>query len=91
MSTPWNATPTWPFGKPPDAICGANIPTAEADLVGSATLVAVILTVPDGAATGVVYSPPLVIVPQATPLHPAPETLQATAVFADPVTSALNC
>jgi hypothetical protein len=91
VSTPWNATPTWPFGKPLVAICGANIPTAEADLVGSATLVAVILTVPDGAATGAVYSPPLVIVPQAAPLHPAPETLHATAVFADPETSALNC
>lgn len=59
--------------------------------MGSATLVAVILTVPDGAAAGAVYSPLLLIVPQAEPPHPAPETLHATPVFAVPVTSALNC
>jgi hypothetical protein len=31
------------------------------------------------------------IVPQAAPLHPAPETLHATARFALPVIDALNC
>lgn len=30
-------------------------------------------------------------VPQAAPLQPAPETIQATAVFDVPVTAALNC
>jgi hypothetical protein len=38
-----------------------------------------------------VYTPPVVIVPQAAPLHPDPETLQTTAVFVLPVTVAENC
>ena len=45
----------------------------------------------DGIAAGAVYRPPLLIVPQATPLHPAPLTLQVTAIFELPVTLALNC
>jgi hypothetical protein len=66
--------------------------SADADLVESATLVAVAVTVPwDGTANGAVYSPLLLIVPQAVPLQPAPDTVQSTAVFDVPVTEAANC
>jgi hypothetical protein len=44
VSVAWKGTPGWPFGNPPGAICRANPTTAEADLVGSATLVACTVT-----------------------------------------------
>ena len=56
VSVAWNGTPSWPFGNPPEAICSANITnvtTAGADLVGSATLVAITLTLAgEGRAVG---------------------------------------
>ena len=66
---------------------------AEADFVGSATLVAVTVTVAGEGATlgGGMYRPPLEIVPHAAPLHPAPLTVQVIAVFDDPVTFPTNC
>jgi hypothetical protein len=64
----------------------------EADFVGSATLVAFTVTVPgEGTLAGGAYSPLAEIVPHAAPTHPAPLTLQATAVFEVPVTVPKNC
>ena len=65
---------------------------AEPDLDVSAALVAVTVTVADeGTAGGAVYSPVPFIVPQADALHPAPCTVQVTAVFEVPRTDAVNC
>jgi hypothetical protein len=65
---------------------------AEADLVGSATLVAFTVTVADeGALAGVTYSPLLEIVPHAAPVQPVPLTVQITVVFDVPVTFPINC
>lgn len=65
---------------------------AEADLVGSATLVAFTLTAAgDGTLAGATNSPLAEIVPHATPVHPAPLSVQVTAVFEDPVTFPTNC
>ena len=67
------------------------VTAADADLVGSDALVAVMVTVEgDGGVAGAVYSPVEEIVPQAVPLQPAPDTVQATAVFDVPVTEAAN-
>ena len=63
------------------ALCGVTVALAEADLVLSATLVAVIVYV--SAVFGAVYSPALVIVP--------PVADQVTAVFDVPLTVAVNC
>ena len=66
---------------------------ADADALGSASLVATTLTLAgEGATAGAVYTAdnPLVeSVPHAEPLHPAPPTLHVTPVFAVPVTLAL--
>jgi hypothetical protein len=65
---------------------------AEPVLEGSAALVAVMVIAADeGTAEGAAYSPVPLTVPQAAPLHPAPCTLQVTAVFDVPTTDALNC
>jgi len=65
---------------------------AEADFVGAATEVAVTVACAGlGMTTGAVYKPPEVIVPQAVPPHPAPDTVQFTAPFELPVTTAENC
>jgi hypothetical protein len=65
---------------------------AEADLVGSAALVAVTVTAPgEGTLVGGVYSPPVEIVPHAAPVQPTPVMVQVTAIFEDPVTLAANC
>ena len=65
---------------------------AEADFVGSAKLVAFTVTVSvEGTFAGGAYSPLAEIVPHATLTQPAPRTLQATAVFEVPVTTAENC
>ena len=72
---------------------GCTIVTAaDADLVGSDVLVALMVTVAgDGAAADAVYSPVDEIVPQEVLLQPVPDTVQVTAVFDVPVTEAANC
>ena len=70
----------------------AIVTLAEADLVGSATLVAFTVTVAgEGTLVGGMYSPLAEIVPHATPVQPAPLTVQVTAVFEVPVTFPTNC
>jgi len=65
---------------------------AEADLVVSASLVAVTVTVLGlGTELGAVYSPVLLIVPRLGFPSCTPFTLQITEVFAFPVTVAVNC
>jgi hypothetical protein len=65
---------------------------AEADFVGSATLVAVtVTTADDGTLAGETYSPLTEIVPHAAPVQPAPLTVQVTAVFEVPLTFPTNC
>jgi hypothetical protein len=65
---------------------------AVADLVGSATDVAVTDTWGGlGTVDGAVYSPLVVIVPQAAPVQPLPATLHDTAVFVVLLTVAVNC
>jgi hypothetical protein len=65
---------------------------AEADFVGSATLVAFTVTVAgEGTLAGGAYSPLPEIVPHAALTQPAPLTLQATSVFEVPITFAKNC
>jgi hypothetical protein len=74
------------------AVATTTVMFAEADLVGSATLVAVNWSVAgEGALAGGVYSPPAEMLPHAAPLHPAPLIFQVTAVFEDPVTVGINC
>jgi hypothetical protein len=64
----------------------------DADLLESASLVALTVTVAgDGTVGGAVYSPVEEIVPQVDPLQPAPDAVQVTAVFDAPVTEAANC
>lgn len=65
---------------------------AEADEDVLAWAAALIVT-PAGLGTlaGAVYRPAAVIVPQAAPEQPAPETLHVTAVFFVPETVARNC
>lgn len=68
------------------------VTVADADLLGSDTLVALMVTVAgDGAVAGAVYSPLEEIVPQEAPLQPVPDTVQVTAVFDVPVTEVANC
>jgi hypothetical protein len=65
---------------------------AEADLVGSATLVAFTYTVGgEGTFTGGTYIPFTKIVPHVAPVQPAPVTVQVAAIFEAPVTFAKNC
>jgi hypothetical protein len=65
---------------------------AEADLLGSDPLVAVIVTFAgDATAAGAVYNPVEEIVPQVAPVHPVPDAAQVTAVFDVPVTDTVNC
>ena len=78
----------------PTAAAPTIVTLAEADLVGSATLVATTLTLAGEAAmegAKKTADDPLVeIVPQDEPLQPAPLTLQLTAVFEVPVTLAVK-
>lgn len=65
---------------------------AEADLVGSAMLVAFTVTAAgEGTLDGGTYSPLGEIVPHAAPVQPTPLTVQVTAVFEVPVTFPTNC
>jgi hypothetical protein len=74
------------------AAAATIVKDAEADLVGSATLVTFTTTVAgDGTLVGGTYSPLLEIVPHAAPAQPMPVTLQVTAVFEAPVTVPTNC
>jgi N-methylhydantoinase B/oxoprolinase/acetone carboxylase alpha subunit len=74
------------------ASAAAMVTLAEADLVGSATLVAFTVTVAgEGTLAGGTYSPLTEIVPHATSVHPAPLTVQVKAVFEVPVTFPTNC
>ncbi len=71
---------------------GTTVTAALADLLESATEVAV--TEKNGGfggARGAVNSPDELTVPQVVPAQPIPEIVQFTAVFVDPVTTALNC
>jgi hypothetical protein len=65
---------------------------ADADLVESAMLAAVTVTVGGvGTVAGEIYRPLLETVPQAAPEQPAPLTVQSTAVFELPLTLAAIC
>jgi hypothetical protein len=69
---------------------------ADADFVGSASLVAMTeIALGEGAALGAVYTPLADTEPQAVPAHPAPLTapctLQVTLVLPLPLTCAANC
>jgi hypothetical protein len=79
-------------GEIETATGGNTVTVTEADTSGFACEVAVTETV-GGAGTepGAVYSPAVVMLPHVAPLQPAPEILQVTAVFAVPVTVAVNC
>ena len=71
---------------------GRTVTVAVADLVESATEVAVTETWAGfGTDEGAVYRPPLVMVPQADPAQPDPARLQVTAVLEVFVTVAVNC
>jgi hypothetical protein len=65
---------------------------ADADLVGSATLVTVTVTVTvDGTLAGARYTPLFEIVPQDAPVQAEPLSNQVTAAFEFPVTVPVNC
>ena len=69
-----------------------TVTDALADLLGSATDVAVTVTKGGlGAVEGAVYKPVVEIVPQSDPAQPVPLRLQVTAVVLDPVTVDVNC
>ena len=71
---------------------GAMVTAADANLLVSDTLVAEMVTAAgDGTTSGAVYNPVEEIVPQVVPPQPAPDTVQVTAPFDDPVTEATNC
>jgi hypothetical protein len=74
------------------ATVGTTVILADADILGLAKAVAVTLKY-DGLGTvpGAVYKPEGDTVPHTSPAHPKPEMLQATAVLALPVTTAVNC
>jgi hypothetical protein len=74
------------------ATAATIVTLAEADLVGSATLVAFTVTVAgERAIVGGTYSPLVEIVPHAVPAQPAPVTVHITPKFEVPVTSPANC
>ena len=74
------------------AIAAAMVTLAEADLVGSATLVAFTVTVAgEGKLAGAKYSPWVEIVPHAAPVQPELLTDHVTAIFEVPDTFTANC
>ena len=78
-------------GESATVIAASTVTAAAADLLGSAWLAAVTVTdAGDGTVAGAVYRPALVIVPQAAPVQPAPESVQLTAVLLVPPTDAVN-
>lgn len=73
------------------ATAATIVTLAEADFVGSATLVAFTVTAAgDGTVAGATKSPLVEIVPHAAPAQP-PLTVQVTAVFEAPETFPANC
>ena len=79
-------------GATETTIFGVIVTTADAERVESACEVAVTFTLEGvGCVDGAVYSPLCDTVPQDTPEHPMPPTLQVTAVLLVPVTCELNC
>ena len=74
------------------ALGAAMVTAAFADLVGSATLVAVTVTIDGvGTDTGAMYCPVVPMVPTVELPPGVPFTLQFTDWFTLPVTMALNC
>jgi len=74
------------------ATAATSVTFAEADFVGSVTLVAFTVTVAgDGTLVGATNNPLLKIVPHAAPAQPTPLTVQLTAVFEVPDTIPANC
>ncbi len=68
-----------------------TVTAAEPDLLRSACEVAVTVTVGGmGTIAGAEYRPAALMVPQVTPAHPVPVTVQVTVVFKVPVTFAVN-
>jgi hypothetical protein len=79
-------------GETLTATGGMIVTVALADLVPSATEVAVTVTLAGlGTVPGAVYRPVEETVPHAAPVQPVPVRLQVTLVFVDPVTVAVNC
>ena len=71
---------------------GTMVTVALADLVGSTTDVAVTdKNEGFGGTAGAVNRPEELTVPHVLPAQPIPVIVQVTAVFAEPVTEALNC
>lgn len=71
---------------------GTIVTVALADLVGSATDVAVTEKKAGfGGTAGAVNSPEEFTTPQVLPAQPVPEIVHVTAVLAEPVTVALSC
>ena len=71
---------------------GTIVTVALADLAGSTTDVAVSdRNAGFGGADGAVNRPEELTVPHVLPAQPIPVIVQVTAVFAEPVTEALNC
>jgi len=87
--------PAMTFGEVGESVTttgGITVTVALPFFVTSACDVAVTVTVDGvGTAAGAVYKPDALMVPQAPPLQPAPETDHVTAEFAVPVTVAVNC
>jgi hypothetical protein len=81
------------FGRTCTVTVDVIVTVAVAVLVGSATDVAVTVTVGDEAGTvdGAVYRPDELIVPHALPEHPVPDRLHVTEVLLAPVTAVVNC
>ena len=74
------------------ATAAITVTLAEADLVGSAALVAFTVMIPgDGKLAGAKYSPLGKIVPHAAPVQPEPPTDHVTAIFEVPDTFPANC
>jgi hypothetical protein len=68
------------------------VTVADPDLVGSESKVAVTATIGGlGAFAGAVYSPLVLMLPQADPPHPLPDMLQITRALELPLTVAVNC
>jgi hypothetical protein len=74
------------------ATATATVTLAEADLVGSATLVAfTVMIAGDDKLAGAKYCPLVEIVPHAAPVQPEPLTDHVTAIFEVPDTFPANC
>ncbi|MGB9104790.1 MAG: hypothetical protein WCC59_08530, partial [Terriglobales bacterium] len=68
-----------------------TVTVAVSDLLGSATEVAVTVTVETGTVAGAVYRPVVLMVPHPLPEQPLPEILHVTSALELPATVAVNC